>query len=77
MKLFFLPVDIRHTLCPCGFFILERCKLTLLEPHPRFGDAPLKFQVVCPQNGTAVLKGLIGHKTTTPVAPINITGDHS
>ena len=22
------------------------------------GDKPLKFQVVCPQNGTAVLKGL-------------------
>ena len=32
--------------------------LTLLEPHFRFGDKPLKFQVVCPQIGTAVLKGL-------------------
>ena len=32
--------------------------LTLLEPRSRFGDNPLKFQVVCPQNGTAVLKGL-------------------
>ena len=31
--------------------------LTLLEPQPRFGDKPLKFQVVCPQNGIAVLKG--------------------
>ena len=32
--------------------------LTPLEPESRFGDKPLKFQVVCPQNGTAVLKGL-------------------
>ena len=29
-----------------------------LELQPRFGDKTLKFQVVCPQNGTAVLKGL-------------------
>ena len=34
--------------------------LTLLEPQSRFGDKPVKFQVVCPQNGTAVLKGLCG-----------------
>ena len=33
--------------------------LTLLEPQSRFGDKPLKFQVVCPQNETAVLKGLM------------------
>ena len=33
-------------------------QLTLLEPQSRFGDKPLKFQVVCPHNGTAVLKGL-------------------
>ena len=32
--------------------------LTLLEPQSRFGDNSLKFQVVCPQNGTGVLKGL-------------------
>ena len=32
--------------------------LTLLEPQSRFGDKPVKFQVVCPRNGTAVLKGL-------------------
>ena len=32
--------------------------LTLLEPQSRFGDKPIKFQVVCPQNGTAVLEGL-------------------
>ena len=35
-----------------------RCReLTLLEPESRFGDKPFKFQVVFPQNGTAVLKG--------------------
>ena len=32
--------------------------LTPLEPQSRCGDKPLKFQVVCPQNGTAVLEGL-------------------
>ena len=31
--------------------------LTLLEPQSAFGDKLLKFQAVCPQNGTAVLKG--------------------
>ena len=33
--------------------------LTLLEPQSRFGDKPVKFQVVLSPNGTAVLKGLI------------------
>ena len=37
--------------------------MTLLEPQSRFGDKPLIFQVVCPQNGTAVLKGLRGQLT--------------
>ena len=32
--------------------------LTLLEPQSRFGDKLVKFRIVCPQNGTAVLKGL-------------------
>ena len=32
--------------------------LTLLEPQSRNGDKPVKFQVVCPQNETAVLKRL-------------------
>ena len=30
--------------------------LTPLEPRSRFGDKPLKFQAIYPQNGTAVLK---------------------
>ena len=33
-------------------------KRVLLEPQSRFGDKPVKFQVVCPSNVTAVLKGL-------------------
>ena len=32
--------------------------LTLLGPQPRFGDQLLGIWVVCPPNGTAVLKGL-------------------
>ena len=35
---------------------VERGLLTLLEPQSRFGGKPLKFQVVCHQTGTAVLK---------------------
>ena len=31
--------------------------LTLLESQSRSGGKPVKFQVACPQNGTAVLKG--------------------
>ena len=60
-----------YVLCICNVFksslkyvasqndnaVLEG-ELTLLEPQSRFGDKPLKFQVVCPQNGTAVLKEL-------------------
>ena len=38
--------------------VYDRYVLTLLEPQPRSGDTPLKHQVVCPQNGTAVLTGL-------------------
>ena len=33
---------------------------TLLGPQSRFGDKLLGIWVVCPQNGTAVLKGLAG-----------------
>ena len=32
--------------------------VNLLELQSRFGDKPVKFQVFCPQNVTAVLKGL-------------------
>ena len=44
------------------FFFEEHLRiaesLILLEPQSRFGDKPVKFQVVCPQNETAVLKEL-------------------
>ena len=33
--------------------------LAPLEPQSRFGDKPVKLYVICPQNGTAVLKGVI------------------
>ena len=32
--------------------------IRILEPQPRSGDKPVKFQVVLSPNGTAVLKGL-------------------
>ena len=72
--------------CDCAFFTL-----TLLEPQSRFGDKPIKFQVVCPQNGTAVLKRLTVLSTRRHLAQplsvpirgveqgtiVNITGGYS
>ena len=40
---------------------------TLLGPQSRFGDKPVKFQVVCPQNGTAVSKGLTEQQLPNPI----------
>ena len=37
---------------------VKALKLRPLEPQSRFGDKLLEIRVVCPQNGTAVLKGL-------------------
>ena len=50
----------------------QKAALTLLEPQSRFGSKPVKFQIVCPQNGTAVLKGLTSvkkQKTREGMAP--------
>ena len=38
---------------------------TPLEPQSRFGDKLLDIWMVCPQNGTAVLKGLMWRQHTT------------
>ena len=43
--------------------------LTLSELQSSFGDKPAKFQVICPQNGTAVLEEL------TPLVPQSRFGD--
>ena len=48
------PIDIHQvrrlaTLCQL---------IALLGPQSRFGDKLLEIRLVCPQNGTAVLKGL-------------------
>ena len=42
----------RYVNCCCCSFTPFRTAVLCV------GDKPLKFQVVCPQNGTAVLKGL-------------------
>ena len=47
--------------CPNGF------GSTLVGLHSRFRGKPLEFYVVCPQNGTAVLKGLSQAKEPRPV----------
>ena len=48
----------RLSVCLSVFIPLLSCMLNLLEPQSRFGDKLLIIWVVCPQNGTAVLKGL-------------------
>ena len=44
--------------CPARDIAITDRLLTLLGPQSRLGDKAVKFQVVCPQNGTRVLKGL-------------------
>ena len=46
-------------------FILRGTIVDPLELQSHFGGNPVKFQVVCPQIGTAVLKGLIGPNIVT------------
>ena len=41
-----------------SLFSLVKLAITLFELQSHFGGNPLKFQVVCPQIGTAVLKGI-------------------
>ena len=48
----------RGSTFPLQCFLNGGGSLTLLEPQPRSGDKPVKFQVVLSPNGTAVLKGL-------------------
>ena len=44
---------------PCGCLCPWSLKLlTLLEPRSRFGDKVPRIRLLCPQNGTAILKGL-------------------
>ena len=50
--------EVRYEVILSGGDVLRERVLTLLEPQSRFGDKTLKFQVVCPQNGTAVPKWL-------------------
>ena len=45
---------------------------TPLEPQSRCGDKPLEFQVICPQNGAAVLKGFRG---STPHPKTDVSND--
>ena len=53
-----------------NFSEAPRLTLTLLEPQSRCGDKPLNSQVVCPQNGTAVVKGL---RSSTPHPKIDVS----
>ena len=55
----------------------ERVETLSLGLPSRFGDKkPLKFQVVCPQHGTAVLEGLLLRGTiSTPLEPQSRFGD--
>ena len=48
---YFVPEESRGPVYPSGTL------LTPLEPQSRFGDKLLEIRVVCPQSGTAVLKG--------------------
>ena len=51
--------EIAYTVSYLVGCMLLMCYLTLLEPRSRFGDKLPRIRLLCPQNGTAVLKGLI------------------
>ena len=53
----------RFSLVLCVWFISQRVTLPALQC--RLGDKPVKIRVFCPQNGTAVLKGLLGGGVTS------------
>ena len=63
-ELLFSPSSLLFSSIPWGGFPIKKTKhridwwLTLLAPQSHFGDKLLKIWLVCPQNGTAVLKGL-------------------
>ena len=46
-----------YDIFPKAVFVGSARLLTFLRLQSRLGGKPLKFQVVCPQNGTAALKG--------------------
>ena len=48
--------------------------LPLSEPQSRFGDNPPKCQVICPQNGAAVLKGLTTVCVLKPIVTFSFGG---
>ena len=52
--------NVAHPLGRISDPVPSKICLNPLEPRSRFGDKPLKFQVACPQNGTAALKGVKG-----------------
>ena len=56
-------------LCHGNVMLLRAAALTLLELQSHFEVKPLKLQVVCSQNGTAVLKGLSDSSSDTCWAP--------
>ena len=39
--------------------VYARCELILFGPQSRFGDKRLRIWLVCPHNGSAVLKGKV------------------
>ena len=65
------------SMCMCWHNVTyDRMVLTLLEPQSRCGDKPLTLQVVCAQNGTAVLNGLNGPPAVPASAAPDGTGRH-
>ena len=58
MYLSYLGLKSLHGRWLCWISTGRKNGLTLLELQSHFGGNPLKFEVVCTRNGTAVLKGL-------------------
>ena len=65
------PDPTRTLALPTGPRDIVVVALTPLEPQSRVGDKLLEVRMVCPQNGTAVLKGLSATRIYTSRATMN------
>ena len=59
-----------------GIYFGGATKVNPLEPQSRFGDKVLEIRADCPQNGTAVLKGLRERQHHHPIGSVSIDLTH-
>ena len=74
ISLLLIGLKNRHGHCLCWMSTGRKNGLNPTEPQSRFGDKLLQVWVVCPQTGTAVLKGLMWRTYTHLISYLDTTG---